>query len=94
MATTVVSVASSATAVTLKAANTARIGLSIYNKSTANLYVKRGADATVELFSFMLEPGDFYELPPLPRGPFAVYPGIVTGIWASANGLAEVTEDS
>ena len=82
---TVSSVNSSATSVTLKAANTARIGLSVYNDSTQILYLKCGATASASDFTVEMGPEDYWEAP-------YGYTGIVDGIWASANGAAKVTE--
>lgn len=90
---TVTTVASSATVVTLKALNLDRMGLMIYNSSTSRLFIKFGAAASLTDYSFVLAPldssavGDFWEHP---QG--YVYTGIVTGIWASANGSAQITE--
>lgn len=85
---TVTAVPSSATAVTLAASNAARRSLSIFNDSSANLYVKHGSGASISGPSFTTKvlAGQFYEL----SNP--IYTGIVTGIWASANGNALVTE--
>ena len=81
------SVASSATSVTLLASNAARKGATIYNESTAILYLKLGATASLTSYSAQLVAGAYYELP------FA-YTGIIDGIWASANGNARITEIS
>jgi len=85
--TTVTRVNSSASNVTLQAANNARRGLTIFNDSTSVLYLKMGATATTTSFSVKLGPDEYYEIP-------ANYSGIVDGIWASANGAAMVTEVS
>jgi hypothetical protein len=82
---TVTSVSSSATAVTLQAANGSRRALTIYNLSTKNLFVKLGTAATTTVFSAKLSSNGYYEVP-------GNYTGIVTGIWDSANGAALVTE--
>lgn len=79
-------VASSATSVTLRAANATRIGLMIYNESTAVLYMKFGATASVTSYTVQLGPSAYYEF----AAP--VYSGIVDGIWSAANGNARVTE--
>ena len=76
---------------TLKALNAARRGLAIYNKSTANLYVKLGATANIgvgtESYAVRLIADAYYEVP-------AGYTGVVDGIWdaADATGAALVTE--
>lgn len=85
--TTVTRVASSATVVTLAAANSARAQLIINNASTAILYVKFGSGASSTLFTVQVPPSGYYELPV-----GAIYSGIVTGVWASVNGAAMVTE--
>lgn len=83
---TLANVASSASNVTLRAANAARRSLVIYNDSTADLYVKWGAAASTTSFTVKLPSMGYYELPQ------PIYTGIVDGIWASANGFARVTE--
>jgi hypothetical protein len=85
---TLANVAGSASSVTLQAANTARLGLMIYNDSTALLYVKFGATASTSSFTVRLGSQQYYELPNNP----AIYTGVVDGIWASATGNARVTE--
>lgn len=79
------SVASSATNVTLLAANSARVGATIHNDSTAILYLKLGATASATSFTVKMDAGDYFETP------FG-YTGIIDGIWASANGYARITE--
>lgn len=79
-------VASSATSVTLLAANAARRGAVIYNDSTAVLYVKFGATASATSFTYYVAPGQHLEFPNV------TYTGVIDGIWASANGSARVTE--
>jgi hypothetical protein len=85
---TVTQVASSATTVTLKASNTARTGLMVFNDSTQILYVKLGATASTTSYTVQVQPKGYYELP----ASNALYTGVVDAIWASANGNAYVTE--
>lgn len=86
---TTTSVTSVATPVTLKAANAARAGLVVNNDSTSILYILVGT-GTVSATNYT------YALPPKATVAAAVtltgYTGIVSGIWASANGFALVTE--
>lgn len=82
---TLSNVASSATSVTLLAANVARQGATIYNDSTQVLYAKFGATASATSFTVLMVAAAYYEVP------FG-YTGIIDGIWASANGNARVTE--
>jgi hypothetical protein len=86
-ATVVTEVASSITNVTLKAANTLRTGLTIFNASTAILYVKLGATATSADYTLQMAPSSYYEVP-------SGYSGRIDGIWVAANGFAYVTEIS
>jgi len=86
------SVASSTTSVTLMAANANRRSLTIYNNSTANLFVCFDATATeaackVPLSGKVNGIGGFYEMP---TG--QIYTGVISGIWASANGNASIYE--
>jgi hypothetical protein len=86
-AAAVTAVASAATNTTLKAANTARIGLTIYNSDANALYVKMGATATTSDFSVVIPSGGYWEMPQ------PCYRGIVDGIWAAdGSGSAHVTE--
>jgi hypothetical protein len=77
-------VASSATVVTLAAANTARKMITIYNDSTATLYLKMGSGATSTSYTVEVEASGYYEM--------SGYTGIYTGLWSSASGYARVTE--
>ena len=85
-AATLSNVASSATNVTVLAANANRKGAIIVNDSTAYLYLKFGATATTSSYTVKLYPDDYYEVPE------PVYVGIIDGIWSAANGSARVTE--
>lgn len=85
-AATLTNVASSASNVTLKAANTARRGLLVVNDSAAILYLKFGATATTSSFTAKIAAGASWEMPK------PTYQGIVDGIWASADGAARITE--
>lgn len=87
---TLSNVAASATSVTVLAANSARIGATVTNDSSALLYLKFGATASTTSYTVVLAgaaaaPFSYYEVP-------AGYTGIIDGIWASATGNARVTE--
>ena len=83
-------VASSASSVTVLASNTSRKGAIIYNDSTQILYLDlSGGTASSSSYSVQIPSQGFFELP----GP-NLYNGAITGIWASANGNARVTEFS
>jgi hypothetical protein len=79
------SVAGSATNVTLLPSNGTRLGATIYNDSTALLYIKLGALATSTDFTIKLFPMSYWEVP------FG-YTGEIDGIWASATGHARIDE--
>jgi len=83
-------VVSNASSVTILASNTSRKGAMIYNDSTQVLYLDlSGGTASSSSYSVQIPAQGFFELP----GP-AIYNGLITGIWASANGSAHVTEFS
>lgn len=83
---TLTNVASSASSVQLLAAASTRRGFSIYNDSTAVLYVKFGTTASSSSYTLQLAAGGYYETGVM------VYSGRIDGIWASANGNARITE--
>lgn len=83
-------VASSTSSVLLFAENRDRYGATVYNSSTAILYVKLGNNASSTSFNVALAAltggiGGYYEVP-------YGYTGPVTGAWASANGSALTAE--
>jgi hypothetical protein len=84
---TLANVAGSASSVTIQASNASRLGLSVYNDSSANLYLKFGSAASTTSFTVLVPANYYYEMPSS-----RPYTGIVTGIWASATGSARVTE--
>lgn len=88
---TMSSVASSASSVTVLASNASRKGASVYNDSTQILYLAVSATtASSTAYTIQLPANAFFELPPCRDG--SIYTGQLTGIWASANGNARVTE--
>lgn len=84
---TLANVSGSASSVTLIASNTGRLGAIIVNDSSATLYLKYGSTASATSFTYLLQPGATWEMPP-----GAIYTGIITGIWTSATGAARTTE--
>lgn len=84
-------VASSASSVTILASNANRLGATVTNDSTQILYLLLGSSAasttnyTVQLAGSTSTGVAYYEVP------FG-FTGQLTGIWASANGNARVTE--
>ena len=86
------SVSSSATSVTLAGANVLRKSLTIYNNSTSVLFVCFQETATeaackVPISGKVNGVGGFYEMPAT-----QIYTGVISGIWASANGNASIYE--
>jgi hypothetical protein len=81
------SVPSSTTTQILAAANTNRRSLTIFNNSTAILYVCFSETATQARAKVPIGAGGFYEMP---TG--VVYTGIVSGIWTDTNGNASIHE--
>jgi hypothetical protein len=84
---TTTSVASSATSVTVLAANANRKGFSISNISTAKLYLSFTSPATTANCFIEVPSGAFLLLDQQMIVGSAIY-----GIWASANGAVQVTE--
>lgn len=82
----VTSVDSSDSTVTLLEANTSRAGAYVFNDSTAALYLKYGAGASTSSFTVKLAASGYFEFPT------PCYCMEVTGVWASVNGAARVTE--
>ena len=78
-------VAGSASSVTLLSANTSRLGATVYNDSTATLYLKLGTTASTTSYTIQLRRYDYYEIP-------AGYTGRIDGIWSAASGSARITE--
>lgn len=82
----VTSVASSATSVSLIAANDLRKGMIIQNTSTAILYVLCGTTAATATTAHSIQiPANGYVT-------LGGYTGAMTGIWAAANGQVNITE--
>jgi hypothetical protein len=78
-------VASANTNTNLFAAASGTNARTIYNDSTAVLYVKFGTTATNSSYTVQIAAGGYYEFPQ------PLYAGNVDGIWASANGNARLT---
>ena len=74
------------TATVLQAANADRKGITVFNDSTAPLFVKLGTNASPTDYTVKLYKDDTYE------APFA-WIGVVSGIWTAATGAAQVTEN-
>jgi hypothetical protein len=78
-------VATSTTVATMKAVNAARKGLTVFNESTALLYVNLGSGASATNYTYAMPASAYYELP-------YGYTGIVTATLATGSGNAQVTE--
>jgi hypothetical protein len=83
---TVTSVTASVTSVTLLAANSTRSRVTVYNDSTADLYLKLGDVASATSFTIKVAGGGYYETPD------PIWRGVIDGIWSAANGAARITE--
>lgn len=80
-------VASSTTSVAILAANASRKGATIWNASTATLFMDLDAAASAADYAAKLDPGGYYEVP------FG-FTGAISGIWSAANGSALIREFS
>ena len=65
--------------------NSLRKGATIYNDSSAYLYLKLGSSASPTDFTVRMSPASYYEVP-------YNYIGTIDGYWSAANGAALVTE--
>lgn len=81
---TLSSVVASVTSVTILAANTSRLGAGIFNESTSTLFVGLAASTSTTAYTVAVAASGYYEVPP--------YTGIITGVWANAQGSARITE--
>lgn len=79
------SVAGNVGNVTLLSANSNRLGATVFNDSTATLYLKLGTTASTSSFTVMMAPSGYYEVP-------FNYTGQIDGIWSSGTGNARITE--
>jgi len=69
----------------LLAENEIRLGATVYNDSSAILYLKLGTGASLTSFTVRLTPYAYYEVP-------CYYSGAIHGYWATSTGNARVTE--
>jgi hypothetical protein len=79
------SVASTTASQILMGGNSKRTALTIFNDSTANLYVDLGKAPTLTDYAVKIAGGGYYELP-------CNYTGTINGLWDAANGNARVRD--
>ena len=82
---TISRIASAISSTLLRPGNPKRTQLIIQNESTAVLYVALDGSASLTSYSFQIAAGGLLNLP-------TSYLGPVYGIWATANGNAQVTD--
>jgi hypothetical protein len=81
------SVTSSASNVSIFGANSASVFRSVFNESTATLYLLfNGTPASLTLYTVRVAPNTFFQFPA------PVYTSQVNGIWDAANGFARTME--
>jgi hypothetical protein len=85
-AATSTTVAAATVTTAIVAANANRKGLTIFNNSTARLYLDHDASVSATDFAVLLEAGGFYEVP-REYAPLAM-----SGIWTAVNGNCLVRE--
>lgn len=76
---------SATTSQAILVANTSRKGATVWNASTATLYLDLDAAASTSDYAAKLDPGGYYEVP-------YGFTGAISGIWSAANGSALVRE--
>lgn len=84
---TISTVAASTSSVVLRPTNFRRQHLMIFNESTAVLYLAFDLIASATSYSLQIPPGGFVNFTP----PMS-HTGAVSGLWATANGFARITE--
>ena len=77
--------ASTTASAQLLAANTARLGATIWNEGAQELYVKCGTTASVTDYTVRIAPGSYWEAP-------YNYTGRIDGITSTSTAQAQVTE--
>lgn len=82
---TLANVTASASTQTVLASAAGRMGASFQNESTATLYLKYGATASLTSYSVAIPPNGYFELPQ------PCYSGTIDGISSAANGTIRVT---
>jgi len=80
-------VAAATTTTTLLGAEPHRKMVSIYNDSTAVMFMKLGGGAASNDFTIRMAADSFYELPDN-----GMYTGSITAVWVSATGSAQVAQ--
>lgn len=83
---TLTQVASSASSVTILAANANRHQFIVYNQGSKILYLAFHSSASLTAYTVQVPSNTMYE------SSLNGYTGIVTGIWNAANGTAVITE--
>lgn len=78
-------VTGSITSGTILAANSNRKGCTIWNDSTANLFIDFDSAASTTDYALKISAGGYFEMP-------FNYTGVISGIWDAANGSARVRE--
>jgi hypothetical protein len=89
---TLSNVASSIVSQEISGGSSSRKLLSVYNDSGQVLYLKFGTEASPTSYTVQVAAAAYYELPNHPT--HGTYLGVITGVWAAANGYARVTEVS
>lgn len=80
------SISSQNTTQTMLVANPARKGFAVYNDSNQVAYIAYAATASATAFTIPMQPQSYYETDS------HCYKGVISIIWAAANGAARVTE--
>jgi hypothetical protein len=83
---TVTRVTAAAADTSLLAADAGRIGVILYNESTATAYVKYGTGASSTSYTVPMGPGSYWEMPS------PVYTGALNALWTAANGAMMITD--
>lgn len=79
------SIEASTSAVLLLSKNNRRIGATVFNKSNKILYIRFSDEPSESLWTVLVAPDSFVEIP-------FKFKGDIYGIWSGVNGSAKITE--
>ena len=82
--TTLSNVTASASSVTLVSTDAARLGVTLFNDSSSDCYIKYGTTASATNYTYKMGAYDYFEIPTKWRGR-------IDAIWDSATGAMRVT---
>jgi hypothetical protein len=83
---TCTNITAAASDTSLLAASASRIGVTLFNDSTATAYVKYGTGASSTSYTVQMGPGAYWEMPA------PIYTGALNALWSAVNGAMRITD--